>query len=104
MPFKRMPQTFTASIGTVTIGTGEKAVTMGGENVLPLYSFDAPIANRPLIGVEVSDLGVDNTLPELAAFYAGADTVVEQAKRAATMPGADFLAIRLESPGCPIYS
>ncbi len=97
MPFKRMPQTFTASIGTVTIGTGEKAVTMGGENVLPLYSFDAPIANRPLIGVEVSDLGVDNTLPELAAFYAGADTVVEQAKRAATMPGADFLAIRLES-------
>ncbi|MGI6217161.1 MAG: acetyl-CoA decarbonylase/synthase complex subunit delta [Coriobacteriales bacterium] len=97
MPFKRVPQTFTASINSVTIGTGDKALTLGGENVMPLYTFDAPIENRPLIGVEVNDLGVDEKLPKLVEFYAGADTVVDQAKRAMEIPGADFLVLTLGS-------
>ena len=97
MPFKKAPQTYSASINEVTIGTGDSAITLGGENVMPLYSFDAEIANRPCVGVEIVDGGVDKTLPGVAAFYEGADTVVEQAKLAANMPGADFVAIRLES-------
>lgn len=40
MPFNRKPQKFNASIKEVTIGCGEKAVTLGGENVYPFYSFD----------------------------------------------------------------
>ena len=36
MPFKRAPQKFGAAINTVVIGTGDKAVTIGGESVLPL--------------------------------------------------------------------
>ena len=35
MPFNRKPQKFNASIKEVTIGCGEKAVTLGGENVYP---------------------------------------------------------------------
>jgi acetyl-CoA decarbonylase/synthase complex subunit delta len=97
MPFKRNPQKFPCAINTVVLGTGDKAVTMGGESVLPLYTFDAPIENRPLVGVEVIDTGVDMSLPGMAAYYAGAETVVDQAVKAAAMPGADFLAIRLES-------
>jgi len=97
MPFKRTPQKFNASINTVTIGTGDKAVTIGGENVLPLYSFDAPIEHRPAVGVELSDLGPDMTLPGIAAYYAGAATLAEQAAKAAAMPGADFFCLRLES-------
>ncbi len=97
MPFKRAPQKFGAAINTVVIGTGDKAVTIGGENVLPLYSFDAPIEHRPAVGVELSDLGPDTTLPGIAAYYAGAETLVDQAVRAAAMPGADFLCLHLES-------
>ena len=41
MPFKKTPQTFSAAIKAVEIGTGDMAITIGGENVLPLYSFDA---------------------------------------------------------------
>ena len=41
MAFTRKPQTFSASINEVTIGTGDKAVTIGGANILPLYTFDA---------------------------------------------------------------
>ena len=46
MAFKRVPQVFNASIKEVTIGTGEKAVTLGGGNVLPLYTFDAPVKQQ----------------------------------------------------------
>ncbi len=96
MGFKRVPQKFSASINEVTIGTGDKAIKLGGENVMPLYTFDAEIANRPKIGVEISDSGYDKTVASLAEYYAGAETIADIAKKAVAMPGADFLAINLE--------
>jgi acetyl-CoA decarbonylase/synthase complex subunit delta len=97
MPFKRTPQQFAASIKEVTIGTGDKAVTLGGENVFPLYSFDAPIPNPPKVGVEFSDTGPDRSVPGIAAFYAGAESLGDVAKRACDMPGADFVSLVLDS-------
>lgn len=96
MPFKRTPETFTASINAVTIGTGDTAITLGGENVMPLYSFDAPIANRPAVGAEVSDLGINENLPALAAFFEGDATPLQRAVRLAKTPGVDFIDIHLE--------
>ena len=96
MAFKRVPQKFTASVNKVTIGTGDKAIVLGGENVMPLYSFDAPITNRVKIGVEITDSGYDKTVPGIAAFYAGAETIGEIAKRASEMPGGDFVVLTLE--------
>jgi acetyl-CoA decarbonylase/synthase complex subunit delta len=96
MAFKRVPQKFTASVNKVTIGTGDKAIVLGGENVMPLYSFDAPIENRAKIGVEITDSGYDQTVPGIAAFYAGAETIGEIAKRASEMPGGDFVVLTLE--------
>jgi acetyl-CoA decarbonylase/synthase complex subunit delta len=97
MAFKRVPQKYASSIGEVTIGAGGKTVTFGGESVLPLYGFDDPIKNPPKIGVEVSDLGPNLELPELAKFYEGCKTAAERAKKACTMPGADFVVLWLES-------
>ena len=59
MAFEPKTQAFNASIAKVTIGTGDKAVTLGGVNVLPFYSFDAPIENAPKIGVEITDAGIE---------------------------------------------
>jgi len=96
MGFKRSTQKFSASIKEVTIGTGDKAIKLGGENVLPLYSFDAEIANAPKVGIEITDEGYDKTVASLAAFYAGCETMADIAKKAAAAPGADFLAINLD--------
>ena len=41
MPFNQKPQKFNAKINSVTIGNGDKTVTIGGENSFPFYSFDA---------------------------------------------------------------
>ena len=97
MAFKREPQVFSANINTLTIGTGDKKIVIGGENVLPFYTFDAPVEYKPKIGVAISDLGYKKGIPGIETFYAGTETIVDMAKRAANMPGADFLVICLDS-------
>ena len=95
MAFKHEPQKFTAKINTLTVGADGKEIVLGGENVLPFYSFDAPVENRPKIGVAISDSGHYKGVPGIDAFYADAETAVEAAKKAAAMPGADFLVVCL---------
>lgn len=96
MPFKKTPQTFSAAIKAVEIGTGDKAITIGGENVLPLYSFDAEIANAPKIGVEILDTGFENAPAGLKAFYEGCTSMADMAKTAATIEGASFICLHFE--------
>ncbi len=43
MPFNQKLQKFNAKINTVTIGSGDKTVTIGGDSTYPFYSFDAPV-------------------------------------------------------------
>ena len=93
MAFTRSRQVFNASVNEVTFGTGEKAVTIGGENVMPYYCFDAEMPHRTAIGVEIFDTGIDTEIPGIAAWYEGASTVEALAKRASEMPGADFVVI-----------
>ena len=97
MPFTDKPQVFNAAINTLSFGEAGREITLGGSNVYPLYAFDAPLANAPRVGVEVSDLGYEKAIPGFAAFYAGAETIPEQAARAAAMPGAEFVCLKLDS-------
>ena len=95
MPFNRKPQKFNAAIKSVVIGSGDKTVTLGGENVLPFYAFDGEIKNGPKVGVEITDLGMEGEPESVKAYYEGAATMGEIAKKAAAMEGADFLCLRL---------
>ena len=97
MAFKKTPQAFSASINKVEVGTGDKKITLGGENVFPFYAFDAPIEHRPCVGVEISDLGIFRDTKGLEEFYAGAETIADAAKKAAAMEGADFICLSLDS-------
>ena len=96
MSFVPKTQPFRGSINTVTLGTGDKAVVIGGQNVLPFYTFDAPIENAPKVGVEISDLAAQWDVPGLVDFYAGCTTMAERAKKAETMEGADFICLNFE--------
>ena len=97
MSFVPKTQPFRGSINAVTLGTGDKAVVIGGQNVLPFYTFDAPIENAPKIGIEISDAADSWTAPGLVEFYAGCTTMAERAKKAETMEGADFICLNFES-------
>lgn len=97
MSFVPKKQTYNARINEVVLGVGEKAVTIGGQNVLAFHTFDAEIANAPKIGVELTDAGMDMcTMPGEQKFYEGCATVADMAKRAAAMEGASFICLHLE--------
>ncbi len=97
MAFVPKTQPFNGKVNAVTLGTGDKAIVIGGQNVLPFYTFDAPIENAPKIGIEISDTADTWTTEGLTSFYAGCTTMAERAKKAETMPGADFIALHFES-------
>lgn len=97
MPFVPKKHAFSAAIHPVALGTGEKAVTIGGNSTFPFYSFDAETVNAPKIGMEVTDLGLA-AYPQagLQEFYAGCQTVADMAERAQTMPQVSFIVLHLE--------
>jgi len=97
MSFVPKTQPFSGKINAVTLGTGDKAIVIGGQNVLPFYTFDAPIENAPKIGVEISDAADQWDVPGIVEFYAGCTTMAERAKKAETIQGADFIALNFES-------
>ncbi len=97
MAFTPKTAPFSGKINAVTLGTGDKAIVIGGQNVMPFYTFDAPIEHAPKIGVEISDAANAWTAPALKEFYAGCETMADYAKRAETMEGVDFLCLNFES-------
>ncbi len=97
MSFTPKTGAFSGKINTVTLGTGDKAIVIGGQNVLPFYTFDAPIENAPKIGVEISDAAAEWTAPGLVELYAGCNTMAERAKKAETIEGVDFLCLCFDS-------
>jgi acetyl-CoA decarbonylase/synthase complex subunit delta len=96
MPFNQKLQKFTGKTNAVVIGSGDKTVTIGGNATYPFYTFDAPTENAAKVGVEISDLGLEGAAEGIKAYYEGATTMAEIAKKAAAMEGADFVALLLE--------
>lgn len=96
MPFTAKSGKFNASINTVEFGTGDKAVKIGGENVFPLYSFDAAIENAPKVGIEITDFGMEHEPECIKKYYEGCATLADMTRKAASMEGVDFLSFRME--------
>ena len=93
MAFTPKTAPFSGKINAVTLGTGDKAIVLGGQNVMPFYTFDAAIENAPKIGIEVSDLASQWEVASLKEFYAGCATMADYAKKAESVEGADFICL-----------
>ena len=97
MSFAPKTGAYRGAINAVTLGTGDKAIVIGGQNVLPFYTFDAAIENAPKIGIEVSDAAEQWDAAGLTELYVGCTTMAERAAKAETVEGADFIALNFES-------
>ena len=97
MSFVPKTGAYRGAINAVTLGTGDKAIVIGGQNVLPFYTFDAAIENAPKIGIEVSDAAEQWDVAGLTELYAGCTTMAQRAAKAETVEGADFIALNFES-------
>ena len=98
MAFNPKKQAYNASINAVTLGVGEKSIVVGGENVLPFYTFDAPIANSPKIALEISDKGMESLQTAgMKAAFEGCATVADMAKKAEEIEGVSAVCLHFES-------
>ena len=97
MAFTPKTGAYSGKVNAVTLGTGDKAIVIGGQNVLPFYTFDAPVENAPKIGMEISDAAENWTASGLVEFYAGCTTMAQRAAKAATLEGVGFIALNFES-------
>jgi acetyl-CoA decarbonylase/synthase complex subunit delta len=55
MDYKAPVETYSGKVAEVVIGKGDKALTIGGESVLPFHSFEGVIANPPRLALEIQD-------------------------------------------------
>lgn len=98
MAFTPKKQAYNASINALTLGVGEKSIVVGGENVFPFYTFDAPIANAPKIAIEISDKGMDALqTPGMKAAFEGCATIADMAKKAEELEGVSAVCLHFES-------
>ena len=91
MPFKKPVQKFSAAINAVELGVGENKIVLGGQNVMPFYTFDNEIANPPKVGAEISDMGFEDQVQGITGFYADCASVADMAKKAAALDSVDFI-------------
>ncbi len=56
MGFEIFKESYAGSIRPITLGKGGKAVTVGGEGCLPLYTFEGEMPNKPRIAMEIWDM------------------------------------------------
>lgn len=56
MAYTAPKESYAGKVYSVTIGTGDTAATIGGENVLTFHSFEGETPNRPLVAFEIQDV------------------------------------------------
>ena len=89
---------YTGKIQEVTIGKGERAITLGGETAFPFYLFEGEIPHPPRIAMEVHD-SPPSDWPEAATepFREVLKDPAAWAKKCVSEYGADAIALRLTS-------
>jgi CO dehydrogenase/acetyl-CoA synthase delta subunit len=96
MEYKAPLETYTGRVKEVIIGSGRKAVKVGGQNILPLHYFEGAAANRPVVALEVDDNGAAGwSGPVAGPFKDVVHDPVKWAKRCMEM-GADLVCLHLE--------
>jgi acetyl-CoA decarbonylase/synthase complex subunit delta len=91
-------ESYTGSIKEITLGKGDKAVTVGGENCYPFYNFEGEVPHKPVIAMEVWDKEPDDW-PEAAKSYFK-DVISDPAawaKKCVDEFGAELIALQLRS-------
>jgi acetyl-CoA decarbonylase/synthase, CODH/ACS complex subunit delta len=99
LAFQIPKQPYSGKIGTTTIGTGARAVTLGGSEVYPFYLFEGKMPNVPRIAMEIWDYDPSKDWPA-AALEPFKDVVASPekwAKKCVEDYGADLIVLQLKS-------
>ena len=89
---------YTGKIKEITLGKGDKAVTVGGESSYPFHLFEGEMPHKPKIAMEVYDVAPDDWADAALEPIKGVtDDPVAWAKKCAEECKADMIALQLRS-------
>ena len=98
MAFEVPKTAYSGKIKEMKLGTGDKAVTVGGESAYPFYLFEGEMPNMPKIAMEVYDMPPEEW-PEAAmeSFAGVTDDPVAWAQKCINDYGAEMICLQLLS-------
>jgi acetyl-CoA decarbonylase/synthase complex subunit delta len=98
LAFEFFKESYTGNIKEITLGKGDKAVTVGGEACYPFYQFEGAMPNKPKIAMEVWDMEPEEW-PEsaMSPFKDVLGDPAAWAKKCVDEYGADMIALQLKS-------
>ncbi|RLB70846.1 MAG: acetyl-CoA decarbonylase/synthase complex subunit delta [Deltaproteobacteria bacterium] len=56
MAFSVQTEKYSGKMGTLTFGSGDQAITVGGQAAMPFATFDGELPNKPIVAMEVYDV------------------------------------------------
>jgi len=91
-------ESYTGAIKEITLGKGDKAVTVGGETCYPFYNFEGDMPHKPVIAMEVWDMEPEEW-PEaaLSHFKDVLSDPAAWAKKCVDEFGAKMIVLQLKS-------
>ena len=94
-----IPKTlYNGKIKTLTLGKGDKAVTVGGETSYPFYLFEGEMPNKPKIAMEIWDCHPEDWPAAALEPFAGVTSdPVAWAKKCVNDYGAEMICLQLVS-------
>jgi acetyl-CoA decarbonylase/synthase complex subunit delta len=91
-------ESYTGGVKEITLGKGDKAVTVGGENCYPFYHFEGEMPNKPVIAMEVWDMEPDDWPEAALSYYKDvASDPAAWAKKCVDEFGAEIIVLQLRS-------
>ncbi|MFC1932128.1 acetyl-CoA decarbonylase/synthase complex subunit delta [Chloroflexota bacterium] len=98
MAFEIPKTSYSGKIKEITLGKGDKAVTVGGETSYPFYLFEGEMSHLPKIAMEVWDCSPEDWAEAALEPFAGVtDDPVAWAKKCVDDYGAEMIALQLIS-------
>jgi len=98
MAFEIPKTSYTGKIKEITLGKGDKAVTVGGETSYPFYLFEGEMPRQPRIAMEVWDCPPEDWAEAALEPFAGiTDDPAAWAKKCVDDYGAEMICLQLVS-------
>jgi acetyl-CoA decarbonylase/synthase complex subunit delta len=88
-------ESYSGKIYNVQLGTGAKAVTIGGGSALPFLAFEGAFPNKPAVALEITDIAPDDWPETVKKAVAGSASNPVSWAKFCQQSGADVVALRL---------
>jgi len=96
--FEFAKETYSGGIREITLGQGDKAVTVGGENCYPFYNFEGAMPHKPRVAMEIWDMEPEEwPQAALSPFKDVISDPAAWAKKCVDEYGADMIVLQLKS-------